>query len=129
MVDTDPIDTEMAGAKLPTVGNADQDVDATVQESGSDSQVSSVPLATVAATMAPPTSVPTALPPVAGSGISTPNTSDSRDVNARFLREVGLSKNEVTGDVVAMQDAWRNRLDAGPPQGVGIDPCKGGYLR
>ncbi|PXF49707.1 hypothetical protein BWQ96_00359 [Gracilariopsis chorda] len=67
--------------------------------------------------------VPATAPPVAPSPTypaipavpAVPVANDPGGVIAQFLREVGLSANEVTGDIAAMRDTLANRLGGGPP--------------
>lgn len=108
IVDNEPVETEMAQPEVSTVGNANQVVDATLQHGGSGSPDPSFPTVAVPLTTGLPTSVRTAAPPVAGSGISALSTVDSSNMISQFPREVGLRNNEVTIDVTDVQDAMEN---------------------
>ncbi|PXF47025.1 hypothetical protein BWQ96_03215 [Gracilariopsis chorda] len=118
----------------PMVDNdPDDPVDAVVDGSEADGVVggavdgsnvfNSGPVVPTSATDPPAMPVPATAPPVAPSptypaipaGPAVPVANDPGGVIAQFLREMGLSANEVTGDIAAMRDALANRLGGGPP--------------
>lgn len=126
-VDADDYHRLYVGGDPMVDNDPDDPVDAVDNGSGSDevmaepvsSEVPVTPGPLPSPAMPSPAVPASAAPLVVPASPAVPAANDHGGVIAQFLREVGLSANEVTGDLAAMRDALANRLGGGPAPGGG----------